>query len=110
MKKQNLAVDIVDQIVGDGVERGILHLYTEDEQLVGNTITLRGRSIVNFGSCSYLGLEFDQRLRDAAKAAIDAYGTQFSESRSYVSAGPYRELEELLERIFEQPCVVAPTT
>ncbi|HET7540112.1 MAG TPA: aminotransferase class I/II-fold pyridoxal phosphate-dependent enzyme [Polyangiaceae bacterium] len=110
MKKQNLAVDIVDQIVSDGVDRGILHLYTEDEQLVGNTITLRGKTIVNFGSCSYLGLEFDRRLKDAAKAAIDRYGTQFSESRSYVSAGPYRELESLLEQIFEQPCVVASTT
>src|SRR5206468_2324040 len=37
------------------------------------------------GSCSYLGLELDQRLKNAGKDAIDKYGMQFSSSRAYVS-------------------------
>jgi 7-keto-8-aminopelargonate synthetase-like enzyme len=110
MKKTNSFYDTVDQIVTDGVNKGILHLYNEDTLLTGNTIRLKNNDVVNFGSCSYLGLEFDSRLKDAAKEAVDNYGTQFSESRAYVSVGLYKELENLLEQIFEKPCVVTPTT
>lgn len=110
MRKGNAFVDTVNQVVTYGVERGILHLYTEDESFTGNRITLKGTSVINFGSCSYLGLEFDSRLREAAKTAIDCYGTQFSESRAYVSLTLYKELEELLEKIFEAYPVITPTT
>ncbi len=110
MKKTNSFFDTVDQIVTDGVNKGILHLYNEDILLEGNIIKLKGNNVVNFGSCSYLGLEFDDRLKDAAKEAVDNYGTQFSESRAYVSVGLYKELENLLDQIFGKPCVVTPTT
>ncbi len=110
MSKTNTFFETVDQIVSDGVQKGILHLYTEDLQLSGNHILLKGKKVVNFGSCSYLGLEFDERLKNAAKLAVDNYGTQFSESRAYVSVRQYAELEGLLERIFEAHCVVTPTT
>lgn len=110
MRKGNSFVDTVNQIVTYGVEQGILHLFTEDERFIGNKISLKGKPVVNFGSCSYLGLEFDPRLKQAAKEAIDKYGTQFSESRAYVSLGLYRELESLMEQIFEAYCVVTPTT
>ncbi len=73
-------------------------------------MTLKGRKVINFGSCSYLGLEFDTRLTEASKAAIDNYGTQFAESRAYVSIKLYQELEELFYKIFEAPCVITPTT
>src|SRR5688500_11972097 len=110
MKSGNAINDTIDQIISDGVKRGILHLYTEDDTLEGNQITLKGKKVINFGSCSYLGLEFDPRLKEASKAAIDHYGTQFSESRAYVSVKLYQQLEELLSNIFEAPCVVTPTT
>ena len=106
----NSVTDTIDQIITDGVKRGILHLYTEDDAFRGNILTLRGKNVVNFGSCSYLGLEFDERLIAASKAAIDRYGTQFAESRAYVSMGLYEELEELFQRIFDAPCVITPTT
>ncbi len=108
--KTNQFFDTVDQIVTDGVNKGILHLYTEDMTLSGNNIMLKGRQVVNFGSCSYLGLEFDERLKLAAKSAVDDYGTQFSESRAYVSIRHYDELERLLMRLFDAHCVVTPTT
>ena len=85
MKPNTVFNDTIDQIISDGVRRGILHLYTDDDKLHGNQIILKGKKVVNFGSCSYLGLEFDPRLKEASKAAIDNYGTQFSESRAYVS-------------------------
>jgi 7-keto-8-aminopelargonate synthetase-like enzyme len=110
MSKTNHFFDTVNQIVTDGVNRGILHLYTEDNELTGNTVMLKGKEVVNFGSCSYLGLEFDERLKNGAKAAIDAYGTQFSESRAYVSVRHYEELEALLQELFGAHPVVMPTT
>lgn len=110
MNKTNSFYDIVYQIIMDGVHKEILHLHNEDEYLQGNSIILSGREVINFGSCSYLGLEFDQRLKEAAKQAIDRYGTQFSESRAYVSLGLYEELESLFRDIFGAFCVVTPTT
>ncbi len=110
MRPDNSVVGTIDQIITDGVRKGILHLYTDETALDGNVIILKGRKVVNFGSCSYLGLEFDSRLKEAAKSAIDNYGTQFSESRAYVSINLYKELEELFYQIFEAPCVITPTT
>ena len=71
---------------------------------------MRGRRQINFGSCSYLGLETDLRLKDAACDAVARYGVQFASSRAYVSCPPYAELERLLAAMFETPLVVAQTT
>jgi 7-keto-8-aminopelargonate synthetase-like enzyme len=110
VSKTNQFFETVNQIVTDGVNKGILHLYTEDGTLAGNSIMLKGRPVVNFGSCSYLGLEFDERLKTAAKKAVDNYGTQFSESRAYVSVRYYEELETLLQQVFDAHPVIMPTT
>lgn len=110
MGRANTAIELTDQIISDGVRRGILHLYTDDSPVDGNTIMLKGKSVINFGSCSYLGLEFDPRLKEGSKTATDKYGTQFSESRAYVSIQPYEELEEMFSKLFDAPCVITPTT
>ena len=101
---------LVEDAVSAGIARGLGHLIAEDEHLSGRVVTLRGSRQVNFGSCSYLGLETDLRLKNAACDAVNRYGVQFSSSRAYVSCPPYRELESLLEQLFEAPVVVAPTT
>lgn len=110
MSKTNSFYETVDQIVTYGIEKRILHLYTSDHPFDGTKIMINGREVLNFGSCSYLGLEFDPRVKEAAIKAIQKYGTQFSESRAYVSLGSYKELEILLEQIFEAHCVITPTT
>jgi 7-keto-8-aminopelargonate synthetase-like enzyme len=110
MSKTNSFYETVDQIVTYGIEKRILHLYTSDLPFEGTKIMINGRQVLNFGSCSYLGLEFDPRVKEGAIKAIEKYGTQFSESRAYVSLGSYRELESLLEKIFEAYCVITPTT
>lgn len=92
-------------------ERGLIHRVAEDESLDGRSITLGERALVNFGSCSYLGLETDARLKAAACAAIQLYGVQFSSSRAYVSAPLYREFEARLSQVVgELPLVLAATT
>jgi 7-keto-8-aminopelargonate synthetase-like enzyme len=110
MSKTQSFYETIDQVVTYGIEKRILHLYTSDVPFNGTQIEINGRKVLNFGSCSYLGLEFDKRLKEGAKNAIDKYGTQFSESRAYVSLGIYRKLEQLLEEIFDASCVVVPTT
>ncbi|HMF43491.1 MAG TPA: aminotransferase class I/II-fold pyridoxal phosphate-dependent enzyme [Polyangia bacterium] len=101
---------LVDDVVSEGIARGLGHLTAEDEQLSGRFVTLRGHRQINFGSCSYLGLETDLRLKNAACVAVAQYGVQFSSSRAYVSCPPYAELEHLLQALFDAPVVVAPTT
>ena len=83
----------------------------EDARLDGRQIELAGRRLVNFGSCSYLGLETDARLKRAACEAVERYGVVFSSSRAYVSLPLYAEFEALLAQVVGgHPVVVAPTT
>ncbi|MGH0033764.1 MAG: aminotransferase class I/II-fold pyridoxal phosphate-dependent enzyme [Myxococcota bacterium] len=101
---------ILDTVVSNAVRGGLGQQIAEDEFLNGRTIRLGGRDVVQFASCSYLGLETDPRLRSGTVDAVHRYGTQFSSSRVYVSAPPYRELEALLEEIFEAPVIATPST
>jgi 7-keto-8-aminopelargonate synthetase-like enzyme len=106
----NNLLNIVFNVITDGKNSGILHLDVSDEVLHGNYITINGINAVNFSSCSYLGLEFDERLKEGASKAIRNYGTQFSASRAYLSSYHYKVLESKFNQIFDAFCMVAPTT
>lgn len=101
---------LLDRTMSEVAERGLILRTPDDEPLDGRTIALEGRSLLNFGSCSYLGLELDPRMREAVVDAVMRYGTQFSSSRTYLSAPPYLELETRLEQMFGGHVVLAPTT
>lgn len=101
---------ILDESVTDGIRDGLFHLEPEDDSFGGRMITLDGREHVSFGSCSYLGLELDPRLREATIDAVRRYGTQFSSSRAYLQSPQYSELESLLDRMFGGHALVVPTT
>lgn len=103
-------VELANQIIEQGRAAGILHHVIEDQQTDGRKITLNGKIVTYFGNCSYLGLDHDPRLKEAAKAAIDRFGIQFACSRTYACIPLYDELESLLSQIFDQPTIVAPTT
>ena len=103
-------INAVDETISKGVDQRILHLVQEGELTSNNRITINGSTLSNFTSCSYLGLEHDSRLKKGAIDAINTYGTQFSESRAYVSLELYKELEALMSEIFNAPCLIAPTT
>jgi 7-keto-8-aminopelargonate synthetase-like enzyme len=101
---------ILDEVMMEGVGKGLLQLTPQDEALDGRTVKLDGRTFVNFGSCSYLGLELDPRMKDAVIDAVTRYGTQFSSSRSYLQSPQYNELEPLLDELFGGHVLVTPTT
>ena len=109
MSKHSHLLETVNEISSAAAELGIAHQTTEDQQLDGRLIHVKGRELINFSSCSYLGLELDERLKDGAIDAIRRYGTQFSSSRAYMSVTLYKEAETLLSEIFEKPVVLAPT-
>lgn len=113
-EKENSSVNVIDEIITSGVKKEILHLSTKNKKLIGNHLLLKlneqEKQVINFGSCSYLGLEFDERLIQSSKEAMENYGTQFSSSRAYISLGQYEELELLFNKIFEAYTVIVPTT
>ena len=101
---------LLDEMVTEAAGLGLLMRTPDDEPLDGRTLSLGGRSTLNFGSCSYLGLEFDPRMREAVCAAVMRYGTQFSSSRTYMSAPMYPELEQSLGHMFGGHVLVVPST
>jgi 8-amino-7-oxononanoate synthase len=69
--------------------------------IAGAETVIDGRRIDNFGSYDYLGLNGDPRVVEAAKAAIDRYGTSVSASRMVSGERPiHRKLEAELARLY----------
>jgi len=99
-----------DEVITDGVRRGMLHNRAEDERLDGRTITVLGRRLVNFGSCSYLGLETHPAMRAGVVDAVGRYGTQFSSSRAFLSAPAYDAAERALAALFGRATILTPST
>ena len=106
--KQHL--ETVERNISTAIKEGLIHLDAEDKIANGRTVTVNGEELINFGLCSYLGLEFDPRIKEGAIDAIHRYGSQFSTSRAYLSVGLYQELEQELQNMFRRPVVVAPST
>ncbi|NNC85624.1 MAG: aminotransferase class I/II-fold pyridoxal phosphate-dependent enzyme [Bacteroidia bacterium] len=107
--KHQQIIEIVDQVSSISEKLGIAHQTIEDGYLDGRIIHIDGQRLTNFGSCSYMGLELDPRLKAGAIDAVNRYGSQFASSRAYLSVTLYTEIEELLERIFEQKIILGPT-
>ncbi len=72
------------------------------ETLIGN------RVLSNFSSYDYLGLNGHPEVQEAARAAIDRYGTSASASRLVAGERPiHRELERALAEVYRaEDCVV----
>lgn len=104
--KHEQVLELINQLANVLRELGVTHITSEDESLNGRTILNKGRELINFSSCSYLGLEHDPRLKKAVIDAVNKFGTQFSSSRAYVSAPLYEEAEHYLGKIFGKPVIL----
>ena len=102
-------VDIVDDIVRHGVDKEILQLST-NKIISGRKLVIKGKEVIHFGNCNYLGLERHPAVKQASIEAIEAEGIRLTMSRSYVSSGYYVELEELLSKMYGGHVVVAPSS
>lgn len=104
--RHNNFLDTVDEVFSSAKKAGVLHLDSQDFQLSGNTIRISGKDLFHFGTTGYLGLEQDKRLKKAAIEAIDKYGTQFPLSRTYISHPLYRDLEDKIAAMYDNPIVI----
>jgi 7-keto-8-aminopelargonate synthetase-like enzyme len=50
---------------------GMWNLVIEDKEFQGDSIVLDGKTLANFGLCSYLSLGDDPRVKDAAIDAVE---------------------------------------
>lgn len=70
--------------------------------VAGATTRIQDREYINFSNYSYLGLAGHPAVNQAAKAAIDRYGTSASASRLVAGERPVqRKLEEALASLYE---------
>ncbi|MBL0340979.1 MAG: aminotransferase class I/II-fold pyridoxal phosphate-dependent enzyme [Bacteroidetes bacterium] len=104
--KHEQMLEIVNNTANSSRELGIIHLSDENELLDGRHIKVKGQELVNFGTCGYMGLEMDDRLKQGVIDAVQKYGTGFASTRAYVTVRLYEELENLLAKIFEKPVVL----
>lgn len=104
--KHNNFIDTVDELLTNAKNEGVLHLYAENNRLTGRTIQIKGKEMYHFGTTGYLGLEQDNRLKEAAIEAIRNYGTQFPLSKSYISHPLYYELESKVEQMYGIPPII----
>jgi len=71
------------------------------EGLAGATTRIGGRELINYASYNYLGFSGDERVNQAAKAAIDQYGTSVSASRPVAGERPiHRQLEQAIAALY----------
>lgn len=78
--------------------KGLLHLYGRPKGQSRRFVEKSGqRSLVDFCSCSYLGLDRDKRIVEGAKSALDKYGGLHSVCAS--TRLNYTILEELEKKL-----------
>lgn len=90
---ENLFDKKLQQIKADGLHRQMRYL----ESPQGSHVRIAGEDILMLSSNSYLGLCFDDRLRSAAHAALEQYGTGSGGSR--LTTGSYDIHKKLEEEI-----------
>jgi 7-keto-8-aminopelargonate synthetase-like enzyme len=103
-------VSAADRSVNEAVSSGLIMQSVDDAPYGGRHVDISGRHLLNFGSCSYLGLEQRSELKHGAIRAVERFGTQFSYSRAYLELPLYRQLEDALAEMTGGHVLVAPST
>jgi len=91
------------RIISDGAARvGIgSPFFRSHEGIAGGRTQIGGREFLNFSSYNYLGLSGHPAVSQAAKDAIDRYGTSVSASRAVSGERPvHRELEAAIAQAY----------
>jgi len=69
--------------------------FNVQERVCNDTTVIGGRELINYSSYNYVGMSGDPMVSQAAKEAIDRYGTSVSASRIASGEKPlHRELEK----------------
>ena len=92
-------------------ESGYYPYFIPIEENWGSKVKMRGREVIMCGSNNYLGLAQDPRVQEAAKKAIEKYGTTCSGSRLINGTfALHEELEHQLARFVGRETALCFTT
>ncbi|GIZ09172.1 hypothetical protein FUMI01_18990 [Flavobacterium sp. UMI-01] len=87
-----------------------MHLNSQEQSFNGQKFTIKGRELINFGTCGYLGLEVHPDLIASSMELTKKFGTQLSMSRAYIRPRYIQELEELMSELFDGHQVICYTS
>src|SRR6266480_2189084 len=91
--------------------RSLLRQLREIGSAQGPSIDLVGEHLVNFASNDYLGLVADERLREAAKRALDGFGVGAGASRLLSGTqSPHVQLESAIAKWKRVPAALTFTS
>lgn len=91
--------------------KGIYPYFRAIEENEGPVVSMHGKKVIMAGSNNYLGLTADPRVKEAAKKAIEKYGTGCSGSRYLTGTlDLHIELEEKLARFLGKEAVLLFST
>jgi 7-keto-8-aminopelargonate synthetase-like enzyme len=76
----------------------------------GDTVEIKGDTLVNMGNCSYLGLNTDPRVKAAAIEAVERFTPFYASSARYAAPSYYGDLRSRLETITGGPVLIGTTT
>ncbi|MGL4630462.1 MAG: aminotransferase class I/II-fold pyridoxal phosphate-dependent enzyme [Leadbetterella sp.] len=110
MEKLSPSLKLMIDTMTRAESMGVIKGQFTDSKLNGTSVRVEDRDLVHFANCSYLCLEHDPRIKEAAKEAINNYGITFSCSRTYLESHLFGILEEKLGQLFGKPVIVPPTT
>lgn len=102
--------DMAERRISLGIAGGVLHQRLDDVMLEGPSFTIDGRQYLDFSTCSYLGLNRDPRIVDAAIDALTRYGASYSSSPAYTALPLYDTLEDQLSEMTGGAVALAQTT
>lgn len=92
-------------------KRGVYPFFKPIERMEGTRVEINGRQLIMAGSNNYLGLATDPRMEEAARKAIQRYGTSCSGSRFMNgSLTIHEEMEERLAHFTGKETALSFTT
>jgi 7-keto-8-aminopelargonate synthetase-like enzyme len=106
----NNYLDVVDSVWTAAKEKGIMHIDSEEQCFDGTHFRIKGKELINFGTCGYLALETHPDLIANSIDLTRKFGTQLSMSRAYIRPTYLQELEELMSQIFQGNKVICYTS
>lgn len=98
-------------LVNDAKEKGIYPYFIPLEESEGTEAWYHGKHLIMCGANNYLGLTTHPKVREAAKAAVDKYGTSCSGSRFLNGTlAMHEQLEHELAEWIGKPAAICFTT
>lgn len=107
---QSDTVRTINEALLNAINDGVIWHKATGSEYQGRFIEVGNNRLLNFGGCSYLGLEQNTQLKKGVIDTTQRYGTQFSISRTYLESPLYTTLETLLEEVTGGNVLVTPST